>query len=75
MTRIHVLWGLLYIAFSMAVTGRYTALTAILKWEGRPVVNLQIRPLVLMLEDIGHNNGTDLGFALPLINTTVLQEV
>lgn len=74
MTANHVLWGLLYIAFSMAVTGHYTGLTAVLKWEGQPVGNLQIGPSVLMLEDIGQINGTDLGFALPLINTTTLQE-
>ena len=36
----HVLWGLSYIAFSMAVLGRYTALIAVLKWDGQPVGDL-----------------------------------
>ena len=49
MTSQHVIWGLLYVALSMAETERYNALTATLKWEGQPIgsmwVNVPARPI------------------------------
>ncbi|KAM0796838.1 hypothetical protein BDR22DRAFT_498320 [Usnea florida] len=38
----YIIWGLSYVAFSMAVTGKYEALTATLKWDGRLVGSMRV---------------------------------
>lgn len=38
----HVIWGLSYVAFSMAVSGKYEALTATLKWDGQLVGSMRV---------------------------------
>ena len=42
MTSQHIIWGLSYVAFSMAVSGRYEALTATLKWDGQLVGSMRV---------------------------------
>ena len=38
----YVIWGLSYVAFSMAVIGKYEALTATLKWDGQLVGSMRV---------------------------------
>ena len=42
MTSQHIIWGLSYVAFSMAVTGQYEALTATLKWDGQLIGSMMV---------------------------------
>lgn len=73
MTTQHIVWGISYIAFYMTLTGRYTALTAVLKWEGEAVGNLQIQKAAPTLQEGTSVNGTDVSNNLLLTNTTELR--
>ena len=53
MTSQHVIWGLSYVAFSMAVTERYNALTATLKWEGQPIGSMRVNKTAQLIQGGG----------------------
>lgn len=53
MTSQHIIWGLSYVAFSMAVTGRYSALTATFKWEGQLIGSMRVNKTARLIQGGG----------------------
>ena len=53
MTSQYIIWGLSYVAFSMAVTGKYNALTATLKWEGRLIGSMRVNKTAQLIQGGG----------------------
>ena len=49
----HVIWALSYVAFSMAVSGKYQALTATLKWDGQLVGSMRVNKTAQMISGGG----------------------
>ena len=77
----YVIWGLSYVAFSMAVIGKYEALTATLKWDGQLVGSMRVNNTaqsiqgagLQLVQSGGLQNGTSLNASALLPSATGLE--
>ena len=81
MTSQHIIWGLSYVAFSMAVTGKYEALTATLKWDGQLIGSMLVNKTgqavqgggLQLVQSGGLQNGTTSNVSTLLPSATWLE--
>ena len=81
MTSQHIIWGISYVAFSMAVSGRYEALSATLKWDGQLVGSMRVNRTaegsqgggVRLVQCGGSKNGSTANVSTPLPSATWIE--